>query len=217
MNNALLPKYGSNQIWFDYDNKGSLFGFYGYSFSDAFQIEIANLGRFKNNVLNTNTKYKTLTDVFAGKQNLNNRFGGKLLFLSPTKGAPFWLSSRITLGRDQESDQGYSFIELNSTKELNPTLALNINPKYVWSGHGNIGGIGLGINYKLNNKFQLIPEINFNIPDNAHNNNSIILRYLKNEKRAFDLYLSNAFGSQDIGQLIKSKDYKYGFKINLIF
>ena len=53
VNNALLPKYGSNQLWFDYDNKGSLFGFYGYSFSDAFQIEIANLGRFKNNVLNT--------------------------------------------------------------------------------------------------------------------------------------------------------------------
>jgi len=213
---ALVPEYGKNQLWLNIDNKSSYFGYYGYSFSNIFQLEIINLGSFKNPTQNLSDKYKKLTDTFAGENNFNNRFGGKLLLLSPTKGNPFWLSTRITLGRDQESDQGYHFIELPSTFELNPKIALNISPKYLWSGHGNLSGLGLGINYKINNKLQLIPEMIFNIPDNEHNNNSIILRYLNNKNSSLDLYISNALGTQDLGQLIKSNKYKYGFKINLI-
>ena len=156
---GLVPEYGTNQLWLDFNSKGSLFAYYGYSFSNIFQIEILNLGYFNNETLNSSGKYKTLTSTFAGEQNLNNRFGGKLLLLSPTKGNPFWLSSRITLGRDQKSNQGYYFFELPTTFELNPKLALNISPKYLWSGYGNLAGLGLGINYKINKKLQLIPEM----------------------------------------------------------
>ena len=214
---ALVPEFGKNQIWLNFDNKNSSFGYYGYSFSDIFQVEIINLGSFRNQTINSSEKYKKLINIFAGEKNLNNRFGGKLLLLSPTKGDPFWLSTRITLGRNQESVQGYHFIEIPSTFEINSKIALNISPKYLWSGIGNLSGLGLGINYKINNKFQLIPEMILNIPDDEHNNNSIILRYFNHKNNSLDLYLSNALGTQDLGQLIKSNYYKYGFKLNFIF
>ena len=54
-------------------------------------------------------------------------------------------------------------------------------------------------------KITSIPEMIFNIPENEHNNNSIILRYLKNNNKALDFYISNAYGVQDLGQLIKSE------------
>ena len=38
VNNALVPKTGTSQISFNYDSKGNLFGFYGYSLSNIFQL-----------------------------------------------------------------------------------------------------------------------------------------------------------------------------------
>ena len=46
VNNALLPKAGTSQISFNYDSKGNLFGFYGYSLSNIFQLELLNIGSF---------------------------------------------------------------------------------------------------------------------------------------------------------------------------
>ena len=62
---------------------------------------------------------------------------------------------------------------------IKQNIALNISPKYLWSGYGNLAGLGLGINYKINEKLQLIPEMIFNIPDNEHNNNSKSKHYVK--------------------------------------
>ena len=100
--------------------------------------------------------------------------------------------------------------------EINPKLALNINPKYVWSGTGNTGALGIGINYKVNNIMELIPEINLNFSDWEQSNSAFIFRYSKSENRSLDLYVSNAAGTQDIGQLINLKEFRYGFKLNLI-
>ena len=44
VNNALLPRAGASQIKFNYDSKGNLFGFYGYSLSNIFQLELLNIG-----------------------------------------------------------------------------------------------------------------------------------------------------------------------------
>ena len=37
---------GTSQINFNYDNKGNLFGYYGYSLSNIFQLELLNIGSF---------------------------------------------------------------------------------------------------------------------------------------------------------------------------
>ena len=46
VNNALMPKAGSSQINFNFDSRGNLFGFYGYSLRNIFQLELLNIGSF---------------------------------------------------------------------------------------------------------------------------------------------------------------------------
>ena len=217
VNNSLIPKQGKNQINLNIDDKGNYFGFYGYSFSDLFQIEIANIGAFNNINLNKNDEFKTLKNTYMGRQNFNNRFGGTLNLLSPSKGDPFSLSKRITLGRDQKSNQGYLFSEFLSTFKLNPKTALNINPKLSWSGIKTISGLGLGINYQVTNKIQLIPELNFSFSSNNYLNSTLIFRYIPSKNKCFDIYLSNAEGPQDLSQLLKSEKIRFGLKFNYIF
>ena len=217
INNSLIPIQGTNQINLNIDDKGNYFVFYGYSFSNLFQVEIANIGAFNNINLEKNDEFKTLRNTYMGRQNFNNRFGGTLNFLSPSKGDDFWLSKRITLGRDQKSNQGYLFSELLSTFMISPKTALNINPKLSWSGIKTISGIGLGINYQLTNKIQLIPELNYNFSSKNYLNSTLIFRYIPTKNRSFDIYLSNAEGTQDLSQLLKSEEIRYGFKFNYIF
>jgi len=217
INNALIPRQGTNQINLNIDDKGNYFGFYGYSFSNLFQVEIANIGAFNNINLNKNDAFKTLKNTYMGRQNFNNRFGGTLNLLNPKKGDPLWLSKRITLGRDQKSNQGYLFAELLSTFMISPKTALNINPKLSWSGIKTINGIGLGINYQLTNKINLIPELNYNFSTKNYFNSTLIFRYIASKNKSFDIYLSNAEGTQDLSQLLKSEEIRFGFKFNYIF
>jgi len=217
INSALIPEEGRNQVWLDFDNKGNYFGFYGYSFSNLFQVEIANLGSIKDSNRTKNDKFSSLTDTYYAKGNLNNRFGGKLILLSPLKGDPFWLSNRTTLGRDQKSGQGYLFSELINSYEINPKLAMTINPKLTWNGIKSFSGAGLGLNYELQKKIQLISEYNINFSDSDHSNTSFLVRYLPSINKSIDFYISNALGTQDMTQLLKSENQRIGLKLNYLF
>ena len=62
----------------------------------------------------------------------------------------------------------------------------------------------------------LIPEINSSIKNNSDLNTTLALRYSFSPKNSLDLYYSNAAGAQDIGQLLKVKDYRLGFKFNFL-
>lgn len=217
VNNAILPEQGTNQVTVDFDNKGNLFGSYAYSFSNVMQLQILNIGTYNNSDLDKNDKFQTLRNTFMAKNNLNNRFGTKLNFLSPMRGDSFWLSSRLSLGREQTTNQGYLFGELISTIELTPKLDLNLNPKLSWSGIETISGMGVSLNYKLIEKIYLIPEFNYIFSEHINPNAGFILRYLPNENKSIDFYISNAEGSLDLGQMLKSKDFRFGIKMNYIF
>ena len=217
INNAILPSEGTNQIFIDIDNHGNYFGTYAYSFSNLLQIEVLNIGSYQKSNLFKEDEFKTLRNTFMGQNNFNNRFGTKLNFLSPMKGDSFWFSNRLTLGREQTKNQGYLFNEFLSTFEINPKLALNINPKLTWSGIKTITGIGIGLNYALVEKAQIIPEYNYIFSESNNSNGSLIIRYLPNEYRSIDLYLSNSEGSQDLGQMLNSKDLRIGIKLNYLF
>ena len=217
VNNALLPPRGSNKLFAAYDGTKGLFGYYGYSISNIFQIEFANLANIKNNKIQNDTKAnEELRNTFFSEGNFNNRFGGTLNILSPDKGDQFWMSLRTTIGRDQKSVQGYLFSEILSTFQLNDKLTLNISPKYAWSGIKSTGGAGLSIIYKINERFSFSPEMNFNFRDSKDNNNSLVLKYLVNENRSIDLFITSALGIQDMSQLIKSRDNKIGIRLNLL-
>ena len=114
VNNALFPEKGKSLINFNYDEKGNLFGSYGYSLSNIFQLEIST-GSFNDNNL-TNEKNAVLQNIYLNEDAFSYRFGGKLLILSPQKNDPFWMTLRTSLGRNEGSNhKGYIFTELMNT------------------------------------------------------------------------------------------------------
>ena len=82
VNNALIPKAGTSQFNLNYDEGGTLFGFYGYSLSNIFQVELLNIGSFDG--LNFGgDKNSNLYSTYLSDNNFNFRLGGKLLIFSP--------------------------------------------------------------------------------------------------------------------------------------
>jgi len=47
-------------------------------------------------------------------------------------------------------------------------------------------------------------------------NSTLALRYSFSPEKSLDFYYSNAAGVQDIGQLLKDKEYRLGIKLNFL-
>ena len=211
VNNALIPKAGTSQINLNYDSKGNLFGFYGYSLSNIFQLEFLNIGHFNHN--NNSSLYST----YLSENNLNYRLGGKLLIFSPQKDDLFWMTVRTSVGRNDDTNQGYLFSELINTFSLNDRVAFNLSPKYFFSGVESFVGVGVSSYINLFDNLQLIPEINTSFKNDSDFNSSLALRYSLKPGKSIDLYYSNAVGIQDIGQLLEDIEYRFGFRLNFLY
>jgi len=216
VNNALIPRAGTSQINFNYDSKGNLFGSYGYSLSNIFQLELLNIGSF-NDLNFSRSKNSNLYSTYLAENNLNFRLGGKLLIFSPQKNDLYWLALRTSVGRNDDTNQGYLFTEIMNTFRLNNWVAFNISPKYFFSGVESFGGIGFSSYINLLDNLQLIPEINNSIKNDSDFNSTLALRYAHSSEKSVDLYYSNAAGVQDIGQLLKDKEYRFGIKFNFLY
>ncbi len=216
VSNALIPERGKSQVSFNYDSNRNLFGSYKYSISNLFQLELITLGSFKDINYNS-TKNSEIRKTFLDSENLNYRIGGKFLLLSPQKNDPFWLSSKISLGRNNSTKKGYVFSDFTSTFKFTNWWAFNISPKYLFSGVDNLGSLGLSSNMNFLNNFNFISETNIGVTDNAESNSTIALRYSYDSAKSLDLYFTNAVGISDIGQMLRSDDYRFGVKLNFIF
>ena len=216
VDNAIFPGMGASYLIIDYDSSGNIFSSYSYSYSNRFQLNLINAGSFKikNNTISRNSQ---LTNIYLGHNNLNYRVGGKFLIFSSEKNDLIWLSSRFSLGRDLDSRQGYIYTDLTSTIKLNDWISININPKYIFSGVGNLGAIGLSNNIVLSNKFQFISETNLGITKDSSDNSSFSLRYSYSPANSIDLFATNSVGFQDIGSMLSTRNYKFGIRMNYIF
>ena len=216
VNNALMPRYGTSLINFNYDNKGNLFGSYGYSLSNIFKLELLNIGSF-NEVKLSGNKNSNLYSTYLDDSNLNFRLGGKLLIFSPQKNDLYWMSLRSSVGRNNDTNQGYLFTEFINTFRFNNWWAFNISPKYFFSGVESFGGIGISSYINLSDNLMIIPEINTSIKNDSEINSTFALRYSLSPEKSLDLYYSNAAGIQDIGQLLRNKEYRLGIKLNFLY
>ena len=214
--NALIPKSGTSQFNVNYDSKGNWFGFYGYSLSNIFQLELLNLGSFGDTNL-VGDKNKRLSNTYLTDNNLNYRLGGKILIFSPQKNDLYWLAFRTSLGRNNDTFQGYAFSELINTFRLNDWLVFNISPKYLLSGVDSFAGMGISSYISLFDNLIFIPEINSSFNNNSDLNSSVALRYSYTPGSSLDFYYSNSSGIQDIGQLFEEKESRYGIKLNFQF
>ena len=95
-------------------------------------------------------------------------------------------------------------------------MAFNVSPKYFFSGVESFGGIGFSSYINLFDNVMIIPEINTSIKNNSDINSTLALRYAFSPEKSLDLYYSNAAGVQDIGQLLKDKEYRLGIKLNFL-
>ena len=213
---SIFPRKGGSSINIDYDSSGNLFGSFSYSLSDILQINLINAGSFKvkNNIF---SKSSDLTSTFIGENNFNYRVGGKLLLFSPEKNDLFWVSSRVSFGRDLDSRNGYIYTDLISTVKLNNWLTININPKYIFSEVGNLGAIGFSQNINLLKNLQFITETNLGITKNASDNSTFSLRYAYSPSNSIEVFATNAISFQDIGTMLSVNDYKFGIRINYLF
>jgi len=215
-NNGIFPEKGGSQISLNYDDKGNLFLFYGYSLSNIFQLELLNIGSFNDLNLKGN-KNSNLYSTYLSENNLNYRLGGKLLIYSPQKNDLYWLALRTSLGRNDDTKQGYLFTEFINTFRVNNWLAFNISPKYFFSGVDSFGGIGFSSYINLSDNLMLIPEMNSSLKKDSDLNSTFALRYSFSPEKSLDFYYSNAAGVQDIGQLLKDNEYRVGIKLNFLY
>jgi hypothetical protein len=215
VNNALIPKAGTSQVNFNYDEGGNLFAFYGYSLSNIFQVELLNIGSFDGLNLGSE-KNSNLYSTYLSDNNFNFRLGGKLLIFSPQKNDLYWVSLRSSVGRNNDTNQGYVFSEFINTFRVNNWLTFNVSPKYFFSGVESFGGIGFSSYINLFDNLMLIPEVNTSSQNNSDLNSTLALRYSFSPEKSIDLYYSNAAGVQDIGQLLTVKDYRLGFRFNFL-
>lgn len=214
VNTALVPARGTTELWVNGDSQGDGFGYVGYSLSNSFQLDVYTGGVFNNvrplNALNT---------TYASDGGWNYRYGGKAIAMSQLRGAPFSLGGRISLGRNTapSSYQGYMFIESVSTWEANSWLAFNLNPKLAWSGVSTPWGVGLSANIQLGRHFQLIPEVNVVGSEINATNGTLALRWLATSSTNLEIYVSNAAGLFDIGQLLDNTNTRVGGRLILSF
>ena len=216
VNNALLPSNRTGQYVINYDSNNNFHFSYSYSLSNIFQLEFINLGAI-NNASNHPYVNERFTNTYLDKDNFNIRFGGKFLLFSPQKNDALWTSIRTSVGRNESTNQGYIFSELINTYRINNWLAANFSAKYFFSGMAKFGGFGTSMYLNLTDKLQIIPEINYLLDDNIQSNNTIAIRYSLSDNKSIDLYTSNALNNQDLGQLLRSKDRNFGFKLNLFY
>ena len=216
VNNALIPKNGASQFGINFDSKGNYFASYGYSLSDIFQLELVNVGSIHNEKNNVHIN-KNFTDSYLDENNFNARIAGKFLLFSSQKKDALWTSIRTSFGRNESTNQGYMISELINTFRINNWLASNLSTKYFLGGSQKFGVIGGSMYLNLSDNLQLIPEINYLFDKNLKYNSTISIRYSINEKKSIDLYTSNAIGSQDLGQVLRSKYNRVGIKFNLLY
>ncbi len=213
---ALIPPRSKSSYSFNIDSKGNLFGSISKSLSNSFQLEIANLGSF-NNQNTFSEKDNAFVGTFMSESNFNTRVGGKFLLMSPLRNGFTWLSSRISVGRNQQNKQGYLFNEWINTFELNDKVAINLNPKMVLGGMGSLYSFGLSSNIHLSDLYQLIPELNISMSELSQTNASFSLRRTFKKNFYLDLYVSSAAGIQDLGQLLRSNEIRKGIRMSLLF
>ena len=78
---------------------------------------------------------------------------------------------------NERAPSNYLFAETMATLELNKKVAINLNPKLVRSGIGNLWGIGLSSNIHLAPNLELIPETNIVLNKENKSNVTLGLRW----------------------------------------
>jgi len=128
------------------------------------------------------------------------------------------MTLRTSLGRNEGSNHpGYAFSELINTFRVNDFIALNVSPKFFFSGGESFGSLGISSYLKILDNLQLLPEINTSFKNDSDLNSSVALSYSYDPTKSVDFYYSNAAGIHDVGNLLQNNEYSFGIKLNFLY
>ena len=210
---GLVPELGTTTITGQTDTNGNGGLKFKHSISDAFEVKFVDY-ESNNKVAQTSPQAR----LYSDDDSKNFRIGGKGILLSPLRGGPFWLAVSGSLGRnlsEHNSKQGYAFGEITGTWQFNSKLAFSVNPKVAWSGAGNLYGLGLGANFAISQKLELLPEIIIAGDNFSKTTSTLGLRYHFNDSIATTVYASTAASLNNIGQLLGKGDATVGTMITI--
>ncbi|HCF28452.1 MAG TPA: hypothetical protein DEV81_14915, partial [Cyanobacteria bacterium UBA11049] len=145
--------------------------------------------------------------------------GAKIRFLDQGQGDPFSLSFRLAGVRDfgERPRLGTLFAELPIVYQSNPKLAFFFDPKAAFNNFDDKVGLGLGVNYAVADKWQLIGEFT-PVFTGDRSVWSLGLRYFDPKSNlGFDVYGSNAIGQNQLGGLVAESGASVGFNVHWLF
>ena len=208
VNTALVPPNATSVVKLGSDIEGNFETTFGYSISNIFQL---NFQRSTNKNIPPNT---TQARTYMTDDGINWRGSGKAILTSPLRGALVWSALQISFGRNMDivnkDAQGYLFTETPITWEATSKIAVNLSPKYAWSGVGDLWGLGLSTHIKLAPRWYLIPEANIVINNQESSNSTLGLRWNATDLMTFEIYCSTASSTVDIGQLHNAEAVRWG-------
>jgi len=146
--------------------------------------------------------------------------GVKLRFLDQNNGSPFSLSIHTTMGRDLTPlKPGTFYADVPVSYKANAKLALTFSPKIAAFGNTVTYGAGVGANYQLTPRIQLIGETT----GVAHGKPAVWaagLRYMAAKRpMVFDVHATNAIGQHGLGTLVAQSSIKlaatFSMRMNL--
>ena len=210
---GLVPELGTTIVAGEADTNGNKAVKIKYSISDAFEVMLFDYG--SNHNVSQASRHARL---YADNGSQNFRFGGKGVILSPLRGGPFWMSIGGSLGRNLSETntlQGYAFGEVATTWQFSSKLALSANPKVAWSGAGNLYGLGIGANYAVAPKIEILPEIILAGNSLSKTTTTIGMRYQFSDSIASTIYATTASSLSNIGQLLGKGETAFGVKISI--
>ena len=94
---------------------------------------------------------------------------------------------------------------------------MNASPKVVWSGISSPYALGLSSNINVSRSLQFIPEVNVVLSDSKQTNWTFVTRFTPQRRLSLDFYVSSASGVMDVGQFVKSEDYRVGLRSIISF
>lgn len=148
--------------------------------------------------------------------------GPKFRFMDQNNGNAFSLAARVLYGRQIESNTqklGVFFAEaMASYKTPGGRFVLTANPKVAAFGNTEIGGLGLGVNFKASDALELIGEVTPVALDGNTATWAAGLRYnFGNSGFSVDARATNAIGHYGVGTMVAQDDVLYSLTLSKAF
>tara|TARA_Y100000589_G_scaffold61480_1_gene52625 strand:+ start:9070 stop:10908 length:1839 start_codon:yes stop_codon:yes gene_type:complete len=217
VNNGLIPKNRTLLFSNSLQNNGNYLSTIKYSFSNDFQLNLLSFGNSKGIDLKDNQIKNNIINTYLNDNNIFYRVGGKLNIFNQSRGDYIFSTLNISMGRElnNSNSQGYGFLELANTRLFGNKIATNLSPKFTWNNVAISSSLGISSNFALSNSIEFIPEFNLSTSSNSENNYAFVLRKKISKTKTIDLFITNAAGLSEIGQMFKSNQNSYGLKFTI--